>query len=292
MKLTITGYSTALFSTWFFVDELNLLFDAGDGLTSGLLGKSGKIKNVFISHADRDHLMGLFQFNQLNARKGYPIIHYPKDCGSFPALKAFSEKFDPQISEITWKGIQSMDEIPTKDGVIVQAIRNEHVIAPVDSYKSLSYKVFETKRKLRTELQTSSKEEIRKIATEKGSDFVSQEIRKNIFSFSGDTPISTPDMWNNSEILIHEATFIESIDQGNVSPHGNKHSTLEQVLEMVTHTNVEQLILSHFSSRYSSEQIDKSIRSLCTKFNIKIPVRRILPGTIHRNILNQTPINE
>ena len=42
-KLTITGYSTALFSTWYYVDELSLLFDCGDGVTSGLLQKARKI---------------------------------------------------------------------------------------------------------------------------------------------------------------------------------------------------------------------------------------------------------
>ncbi len=51
---------------------------------------------MFISHADRDHLTGLLQFNQLNARSGFPVIYYPKDCGSFPALKEFTTKFDPQ----------------------------------------------------------------------------------------------------------------------------------------------------------------------------------------------------
>ena len=63
MKLTIHGYSTALFATWYFIEELGILFDAGDGLVSGLMGKCGKIKKVFISHADRDHLTGLLQYN-------------------------------------------------------------------------------------------------------------------------------------------------------------------------------------------------------------------------------------
>ena len=97
MKLTISGYSTALFSTWYFVEELGLLFDCGDGVVSNLLQKSRKTDNIFITHADRDHLTGLLQFNQLNARAGFPVIHYPKDCGSFPALEEFSKKFDPHI---------------------------------------------------------------------------------------------------------------------------------------------------------------------------------------------------
>ncbi len=39
MNLTITGYSTALFSTWYFIEELGILFDVGDGITSILLQK-------------------------------------------------------------------------------------------------------------------------------------------------------------------------------------------------------------------------------------------------------------
>ena len=69
--MTITGYSTALFSTWYFVEELGLLFDVGDGLMSNLMQKSRKIKHTFITHPDRDHLTGLMQFTQLNAREGY-----------------------------------------------------------------------------------------------------------------------------------------------------------------------------------------------------------------------------
>ena len=50
MKLTITAYSTPLFSTWYFIKELGLLFDAGDGVAPGLFSKSRKSKHVFISH--------------------------------------------------------------------------------------------------------------------------------------------------------------------------------------------------------------------------------------------------
>ena len=48
MKLTITGFSTALFSTWYFIEELGLLFDCGDGASAGLLQKTRKIKHIFV----------------------------------------------------------------------------------------------------------------------------------------------------------------------------------------------------------------------------------------------------
>ncbi|MGB0578919.1 MAG: MBL fold metallo-hydrolase [Limisphaerales bacterium] len=71
-KLTITASSTALFSTWVFLEELGVAFDAGDGLVAGLLQKSRKVRHVFATHADRNHLTGLLQFNQLNDRPRHP----------------------------------------------------------------------------------------------------------------------------------------------------------------------------------------------------------------------------
>ena len=102
MQLTISGYSTALFSTWYFVEELGVLFDAGDGVVANLLQKSRKIKHVFISHADRDHLTGLIQLNQLNARPGFPKMYYPKDARSIRKLEVFSKDFDDQVEGTEW----------------------------------------------------------------------------------------------------------------------------------------------------------------------------------------------
>ncbi len=114
MQLTLSGYSTALFATWYFAEELGILFDAGDGVTSALLQKSRKINHVFISHADRDHLTGLLQLNQLNARDGFPIIHFPKNSGSFPALETFVKKFDAYANGSVWKPVAPAEEIRVK----------------------------------------------------------------------------------------------------------------------------------------------------------------------------------
>ena len=103
-KLTISGFSTALFSTWYFIDELSLLFDCGDGVCAGLLQKFRKIKHVFLPHADRDHVTGLLQFSQLNSRPGLKIC-YPRDSGTFPALQEFTAKFDPHVSGAEWKAV-------------------------------------------------------------------------------------------------------------------------------------------------------------------------------------------
>lgn len=289
MNLNISGYSTALFSTWYFIEELGLLFDAGEGLTSSLLQKSRKINHVFISHADRDHLTGLFQFNQLNARPGLPVIYFPKDCGSFPAIENFSKKFDPHVSGTKWQPVTTGEVISIKDGYEVQAFRNNHVASASDVIKSLSYKVFAVKNKLKKEFTSLSPEQIKAIVSEKGKDFTTEKVRTNILSYSGDTPVDNYSTWDNSGILVHEATFLNHADSS-IKTHGNKHSSLEEVMKMASEIKIEILVLGHFSSRYSQEEIDRSIEGLYKKFNLKIPVFRILPGQTVFNILHSKPI--
>jgi len=294
MNLNITAYSTALFSTWINIEELGLLFDAGDGVTSGLLQKSGKIKHVFITHPDRDHITGLFQFNQLNARKEFPIIYYPKHSGSFPAMRDFQNKFDPHIQKINWHPLEHLDRILIRNDLFVEAIRNEHIASPQNIFKSLSFKLFQTKQKLKREFIHLDGKSIKELIATKGRDSIMETINTNILSYAGDTPVDDYSKWDHSEVLIHEATFLQD-QEGMIlksNSNKNKHSKLDEVIRMVSEINVGQLILNHFSSRYSKEEIDTNVIKLCKAYNLKIPVHVIYPGEIHRNILASRPLYE
>lgn len=291
MQLTITGYSTALFSTWYFIEEWGILFDAGEGLISTLLQKSRKIDQVFISHADRDHITGLLQLNQLNARPGFPVIHYPKDSGSFPVLEKFSKLFDPQVTRTVWTPVTEGDEIAIAKDLLVKPIRNGHVPVEQHIIKSLGYQVIQTRKKLRPEYANLSGEELRQLAERQGRDSFSMEIRTNLLAYSGDTPVEDGTKWDNTKILIHEATFLGNGEGVKVRDYGNKHSNLEEVMEMVSTLQIEQLILGHFSSRYSPEEIVLAVKDLCEKYAINIPVQLILPGETVHDVLGQIPVN-
>ncbi len=290
-KLTIVGYSTALYSTWINIQELDLLFDAGDGLCAGLMQKTGKIKHVFISHADRDHLSGLLQFVQLNSRNNLPVIHYPKDSGSFPALRDFMAKFDPHATGSLWKPIHDKECIPFKSGYEIMAIRNNHIPVAPGIDKSLSFKLHATKKKLKPEFKHLNNEEIKHIVQEKGRDVLTTQVKTNVLSYSGDTPVEDYQRWDQSNILIHEATFInEENVKINDAAYG-KHSTLQQVMEMVAEITVEKVILTHFSTRYSKLQIKEAILEQIKAYNIKVPIYVIYPGEINRDVLASEPIN-
>jgi len=276
--MKITGYSTALFSTWYFVDELGLLFDCGDGVSALLHQKARKVKHVFISHADRDHLGGLFQFLQLNAREGFPKVYYPAGCGSFPAMDDFLRKFDPHIAQVEWIAVNDGDSLQVGRDVWVEAIENDHVVRkPGDGVKSLSYRVERRKRKLKSEFAGVAGAELGKLRQEHGEDHITTTVAEQILGFSADTTPIADGRWDELHTLIHEATFLNKAD---VEAHGNLHSALDEVFALVAKRRVKKLILGHFSARYSHAQIKEAVAKEVARHGITIPVELVLPGEL------------
>lgn len=292
MQLTISGYSTALFSTWYFVEELGILFDAGDGITSNLLQKSRKIKYVFISHADRDHLTGLLQLNQLNARPGFPKIYYPKDAKSITTLEIFSKKFDDQVAATEWIPLTERQEVEIKKDILVTAIKNHHVISPDSIIKSTGYLIQNRKHKLKQEYLGLTQKEIIELRKSIGENELTEEIRENLLGYSGDTPVENFSIWNNTETLIHEATFLNRAEMADNDTRRNKHSVLEDVIQAASAINIKRLIIGHVSSRYKPEEIDNCIKKNCEKYNITFPVFSLIPGKFIQDIISLAPINK
>jgi ribonuclease Z len=296
-RLTITAFSTALYSTWIFVEDFRLLLDAGDGVCAGLLGKSRKIDWVAITHADRDHLTGLLQLQQLNAHDGKPQIFYPRDAAAFPAFGEFCRQFDPRSgSEITWSPIEPWQSYPLGDSLRIEALPNNH-IQNSELVKSVSYRVLREKRKLKAEYAHFSQAEITALARAQGSDSLMEAHTEVLLSYAGDIGPTTPDQWLGSQILIHEATFLKEEDAGDRTqskqhprmPRRNQHSVLPDVLQLAKDVQPEILILNHFSSRYSPEEVDAAVISEASRLGLTFPVYVIPPGRIVSDLLSYPP---
>lgn len=283
--LTITGFSTALYSTWYFVDEISCLFDCGDGACSGLLQKSRKVKHIFITHPDRDHLAGLVQFCQLNGRPELSV-YYPASSGSFPALAEFLARFDPQISGTKWIPLRPGDEVPVHKGVVVRAVENRHLRAEPGETKSLSYFVESIVRKLKPEHVGKSGQEIARVRQHGGEEAVSDPARRKLLVYTGDTPVEWDGRYRDAEILIHEATFLRSDELDPDDPGRREHSFLDSVLEMVSQSNVGTLVLGHFSPRYSESAIRKAIAQKQQQCHLDVPIRVVPPGKIIRDLMS------
>jgi ribonuclease Z len=290
MHLTITGFSTALFSTWYFVDELSLLLDCGDGACAGLLQKSRKARTIAISHADRDHLNGLGQFLQLNTGEGgLPTVLYPRDCGSFPALRDFLHAFDQPPEGNRWLAIEpGHKEELGRAKARIEAFNNRHIAAPAGQVKSLSYRVVVTNHRLRPEFAGRADAEIAEVRKAMGDEAVMISMEETLLAYSADTPIEPPAFWGQPKVLIHESTFLTAADAENRG-QDLRHSALDQVLPMAAELPLEALILGHFSTRYSSDQIVAAVRRECGRIRPGFPVFTVLPGEISRDILGADP---
>ena len=283
MRPKITAASTALFSTWVFVENLGLLLDAGDGVCASLGQKSRKIRHVFVTHADRDHLCGLLQLHQLNARDGRPSIYYPKDCGSFPALRDFVEKFDPQSGPATWTGLSANQEIPLSKEFFIQTGSSAHVTSG-NLVKALDFTVCSMRKSLKPELRNLEGQEIAQRRRDHGESAITEIVTENLIGYSGDAPRLNPSRWSGVKVLLHEATFLEP------ETARNAHANLPQVIEAASGLTLEALVLMHFSARYSAEEIQEAIRKHAEEVSLGFPVFAILPGEVTTDILSTHPV--
>lgn len=287
--MRITGYSTARLATWYFLDELKLLFDAGDGAAAAIGSKCQRVEHVFISHADRDHLGGLVQFNQLAARRDRPLTYYyPKDSGSFPAMRDFLERFDPNLPKADWVPVQAGDRIDIGKNHVVDIGENAHlaVVNPANRglTKSLDFRVLETRRHLKPEFQSLPGAEIGDLRKRLGNDHITDVVDYPVFGFSGDTPSFDSARWAGTRVLAHEATFIapDSADRG--------HCELDDVLRGASSLDIEALILGHFSSRYHADAIRQAITREAEATGVAFPIYAVMPMEISADILATDPV--
>ncbi|WP_395732381.1 MBL fold metallo-hydrolase [Prosthecobacter sp.] len=285
MHLTIAAASTALFSTWVFVENFGLLFDAGDGISASLGQKGRKVRHVFVTHADRDHVCGLLQLHQLNARDGIPHIFYPKDSGSFPALKDFMEKFDPQSGPATWRGLAPGETVPLDKTHFIEARTSEHVTMG-DLTKSLDYTLCAVRRSLRPELTGMNGAEIGALRKEHGEDAVTEPQIEKLVGYSGDAPQLRPERWSGVKILFHEATFLAP------ETARSSHSNLPDVIASAAQLDLEALVLLHFSARYKADEIVQAVRQHAAAAKVGFPVFVILPGQVYSDLLSTEPVWE
>lgn len=285
----VSGFSTARYATWFYLDQFKVLFDAGDGVAAALAGKCRRVQHVFLSHADRDHLGGLIQFNQLAARDDDPLrYYYPKDSGSFPALRDFLERFDPNLPKAEWIPLEAGMRIEISKQHAVEIGANNHIQMATrggqDETKSLDFRLVETRRRLKDAFQGLRGSEIAELRATHGDDYISEARPVALFGYSGDTPAFDRERWAGTRVLVHEATFIapDTADRG--------HSEMTAVIEAAVDVCPDTMILSHFSDRYDAAFIAASVREAAEKAAAPFPIYAILPRTTVWDVLSGAPI--
>lgn len=244
------------------------MFDCGEGTQHQVLRspiRLGKLEKLFITHLHGDHLFGL---PGLLSSRGYQGGTSPLTVYGPPGLKAYLDvSLAVSQSRIPYK-IEIVEHtggtVFEDDGFKVEAALLEHRI---DSY---GYRVTEkdSPGSLNTELLKSyglkpgplygKLKKGEDVITDEGvricaADVVSEPKRGRIVTILGDTrPCSGALALSlHADLVVHEATFAHDLAEMAYQYH---HSTARQAAELAKEANAGQLLLTHFSSRYSSSE--------------------------------------
>jgi ribonuclease Z len=244
------------------------MFDCGEGTQHQVLRsplRLGKLEKLFITHLHGDHLFGL---PGLLSSRGYQGGTAPLTVYGPPGLRAYLDiSLSASQSRIPYK----LEIVEHSGGLVfeddsfkVEAGLLEHRI---DSY---GYRVTEkdSPGNLNTELLTSyglkpgplygKLKKGEDITMENGivvraAEVVNAPKRGRVVTILGDTrpcPGVLP-LAQDADLIIHEATFAHDLADMAYQYH---HSTARQAAELAREAGGRELLLTHFSSRYSSPE--------------------------------------
>lgn len=251
-----------------------MLFDCGEGTQRQLIEAKispMKITKIFISHFHGDHILGLgglIQSLGFRGREKDLDIYGPKGLhkiiNAISSFGYFQINYNLNIHEIDDGTIIETEEY------VVECAKVEHNIP------SYAYSIREKKKPLflrekAEELGIPPGPLYGKLHNGEEVEFEGRIIKpeqvlgeakkgKKI-SYSGDTrPCEAMiRLARDSDILIHESTYEAEDHQRAVD---NAHSTSVEAAEIAREANVNELVLTHISTRYTS---DKNIKSEAQK---------------------------
>lgn len=278
MKLLI--FSKALYSTWIYYSPDRILFDAGEGVSSVLGNKAFAINHVFLSHGHADHITGLIGL--INARNNAmgdtqkPLsIYYPEGNWRICELMVYLQKTVRRLKyALEWVPLVAGSKIPVFEGQnprYVEAFETVHS----GGEKCLGYNITEERKRLKSEYQGLSQEGIIKLIQQRGKEELQETYAKKIFSYGGDSIPIEPAKIEGTEVLCHDATFLNEADRQEY-----KHATLEEAIAAAKAAKVErELFAIHISSRYKGEikQLEQKLNNEC---GLKFKVILVPPGKV------------
>ncbi|MBI2194727.1 MAG: MBL fold metallo-hydrolase [Planctomycetes bacterium] len=278
----LTGFSKAMYSTWFYYRPARILLDSGEGVSTSMDNYSFGVEQVFLSHGHYDHIGGLpgLVHARNSARgdkeKGMKVI-YPEGDALVRALRAYIERMSPHLSyEIQWHECSEEKEIPLRVGgkdAFIRSFRTQHT----RSARTLGYLLVEKRTRLQPRFAALGQEEIRQKVLTSGRDEVMETYEKILLAYGGDSLALSPARVARAEVLVHDATFLSEKDREEPT-----HATSEEAIRVAHDAQVGLLLLHHVSSRYPLDRILQTVavqaRTLAPGLPVLLAIgRSILP---------------
>lgn len=268
----LKGHSKAVYSTWMLYKPANVLFDCGEAVALALGSKIFGIETICLGHGHLDHIMGLpGLFFARSASKGdnakpLTVIH-PKGDRDISRIKKFiAESFLPPHElkfQVTWIEMEPGQELEVS-GRRLRAFETEHD----PSRLTIGYEFHEKRSRLRDDLSALDGEDRKNaiLAARERGESVNQETWHPSFVYTGDTIVRDLPEYS-ADVVAHEATFLNREDV-----KYNSHSLVEDVFEVMKKRKPGNLVLLHFSTRYSAAMCDGKVLALAKEMQLPFPV--------------------
>lgn len=258
----LEGRSRAGHETVFRIRDLGVALDIGrcpDMVVS--------MPHVFITHTHLDHAAGIpFYAGQRRLQQlDGGVIYVPAEAADdVRALLAIQEKLTGAEFEVELRGLASGDEVRFGRTHLVRAYTAPHRVA------ARGYEFIERRHHLREEFMNATGDEIARLRRERVQ--VDEEYLRPILFYTGDTDrglLESCEAAFKAEVLMIECSFLSDGHQDRAAKY--RHIHVDDIADFAERFENQLIILTHFSRRYSREQIRDT-------------VRRRLPALLHERV--------
>jgi ribonuclease Z len=258
----IEGRSRAGHETWFRIRELGVALDIGRGPDAIV-----PMEHVFITHAHLDHAAGIpwyggqRRLQQLEGGSIYVPAEAAEDVRDLLRVQARLTGHDFHIDIV---GMEPGQEVRFGRTHLVRAHSAPHRVA------ARSYELFEIRHRLREEFAGLEREELQRIHREGVR--IDEPYTFPVLFYTGDTDrglLEDCEAAFRAEVLMIECSFIDDGHQERAAKY--RHIHVDDIADFADRFQNELIVLTHFSRRYSRDQIRDG-------------VRRRLPASLHERI--------
>lgn len=259
---TIEGRSRAGHETWFRVRELGVALDIGrcpDAVVS--------MPHVFITHAHLDHAAGIpWYAGQRHLQRLDPgTVYVPAEAADdVRELMRVQGKLTGSGMQLNIRGLAVGEELRFSRTHLVRAHAAPHRVA------ARAYELLELRHRLRPELEGRTREEI--LSLRRDGVQVDERYECPILFYTGDCDrgiLEAGEAIYRAQVLMIECSFILEGHQERAEKY--RHIHLDDIADFAERFENELVVLTHFSRRYSNEEI-------------RTTVRRRLPKSLHERI--------